>query len=191
MPYEPPPELAGLSLSEIAALAESRRLPPLDQWSPAHSGESHMRILADGTWLHEGSPITRPAMVRAFATLLMRDADDQHWLVTPHERLAIAVDDAPFQAIDLEVRHDPANGEPVLAFRLNTDDVVICGPDHPLRVTGTADLPAFYLAVRHGTEARLNRSTYGQLIDHALTVSPAEALAVRSKGAAFALVPTA
>lgn len=191
MPYEPPPELAGLSLSEIAALAESRRLPPLDQWSPAHSGESHMRILADGTWLHEGSPITRPAMVRAFATLLMRDADGQHWLVTPHERLAIAVDDAPFQAIDLEVRHDPANGEPVLAFRLNTDDVVICGPDHPLRVAGTADLPAFYLAVRHGTEARLNRSTYGQLIDHALTVSPAEALAVRSKGAAFALVPSA
>ncbi|WP_333838446.1 DUF1285 domain-containing protein [Novosphingobium sp.] len=191
MPYEPPPELAGLSLSEIAALAESRRLPPLDQWSPAHSGESHMRILADGTWLHEGSPITRPAMVRAFATLLMRDADGQHWLVTPHERLAIAVDDAPFQAIDLEVRHDPANGEPVLAFRLNTDDVVICGPDHPLRVAGTADLPAFYLAVRHGTEARLNRSTYGQLIDHALTVSPAEALAVRSKGAAFALVPAA
>lgn len=191
MPYEPPPELAGLSLSEIAALAESRRLPPLDQWSPAHSGESHMRILADGTWLHEGSPITRPAMVRAFATLLMRDADGQHWLVTPHERLAIAVDDAPFQAIDLEVRHDPANGEPVLAFRLNTDDVVICGPDHPLRVAGTADLPAFYLAVRHGTEARLNRSTYGQLIDHALTVSSAEALAVRSKGAAFALVPAA
>lgn len=191
MPYEPPPELAGLSLSEIAALAESRRLPPLDQWSPAHSGESHMRILADGTWLHEGSPITRPAMVRAFATLLMRDADGQHWLVTPHERLAIAVDDAPFQAIDLEVRHDLANGEPVLAFRLNTDDVVICGPDHPLRVAGTADLPAFYLAVRHGTEARLNRSTYGQLIDHALTVSPAEALAVRSKGAAFALVPAA
>jgi hypothetical protein len=191
VPYEPPPELAGLSLSEIAALAESRRLPPLDQWSPAHSGESHMRILADGTWLHEGSPITRPAMVRAFATLLMRDADGQHWLVTPHERLAIAVDDAPFQAIDLEVRHDPANGEPVLAFRLNTDDVVICGPDHPLRVAGTADLPAFYLAVRHGTEARLNRSTYGQLIDHALTVSSAEALAVRSKGAAFALVPAA
>ncbi|WP_179505340.1 MULTISPECIES: DUF1285 domain-containing protein [unclassified Sphingomonas] len=191
MPYDPPPELAGLSLSEIAALAQSRRLPPLDQWSPAHSGESHMRIQADGTWLHEGSPITRPAMVRAFATLLMRDADAQHWLVTPHERLAIAVDDAALIAIDMGVRHDPATGEAVLAFRLNTDDIVLCGPEHPLRVAGTPDVPAFYLAVRHGVEARLNRSTYGQLVAHALDVSPPEALGVSSRGAHFALVPPA
>lgn len=193
MPYEPPPELAGLSLSEIAALAQSRRLPPLEQWNPAHSGDSHMQITADGSWLHEGSPITRPAMVRAFASLLARDADGQHWLVTPHERLAIAVDDAALIAIDMEVRHDPATGQAVLAFRLNTDDVVLCGPDHPLRVAGTAELPAFYLAVRHGIEARLNRSTYGQLIAHALEVSSAadqpHGLAVESRGARFPLVP--
>ena len=111
MPYEPPPELAGLSLSEIAALAQSRRLPPLEQWNPSHSGDSHMQITADGNWLHEGSPITRPAMVRAFASLLARDAGGQHWLVTPHERLAIAVDDAALIAIDMEVRHDPATGQ--------------------------------------------------------------------------------
>lgn len=191
MPYEPPPELAGLSLSEIAALAQERRLPPLDQWTPAHSGESHMTIQADGAWLHEGSPITRPAMVRAFATLLMRDAQGQHWLVTPHERLAIAVDDAALVAVDMEVRHDPASGQAVLAFRLNTDDIVLCGPEHPLRVAGTAEVPAFYLAVRHGIEARLNRSTYGQLIAHALAVSPPEGLAVESRGAHFALVPAA
>lgn len=191
VPYEPPPELAGLSLSEIAALAQERRLPPLDQWTPAHSGESHMTIQADGAWLHEGSPITRPAMVRAFATLLMRDAQGQHWLVTPHERLAIAVDDAALVAVDMEVRHDPASGQAVLAFRLNTDDIVLCGPDHPLRVAGTAEVPAFYLAVRHGIEARLNRSTYGQLIAHALAVSTPEDLAVESRGARFALVPTA
>lgn len=191
MPYEPPPELASLSLSEIAALAQERRLPPLDQWTPAHSGESHMTIQADGAWLHEGSPITRPAMVRAFATLLMRDAQGQHWLVTPHERLAIAVDDAALVAVDMEVRHDPASGQAVLAFRLNTDDIVLCGPEHPLRVAGTADVPAFYLAVRHGIEARLNRSTYGQLIAHALAISPPEDLAVESRGARFALVPAA
>jgi hypothetical protein len=191
VPYEPPPELAGLSLGEIAALVQSRRLPPLDQWTPAHSGESHMRILADGSWLHEGSPITRPAMVRAFAGLLMRDAQGQHWLVTPHERLAIAVDDAALIAIDMEARHDPATGAPMLAFRLNTDDIVLCGADHPLRVAGSADVPAFYLGVRHGIEARLNRSTYAQLIAHAMEVSPAEDLAVSSAGMRFALVPAA
>jgi len=86
--------------------------------------------------------------------------------------------------------HDEA-GQPVLAFRLNTDDVVLAGPDHPLRVAGSADLPAFYLAVRHGTEARLNRSTYGQLIDHALATCPdGGALAVESMGQTFALTPS-
>lgn len=198
VPYEPPPELAGLSLSEIAALAHERRLPPLDQWTPAHSGESHMVIRADGTWLHEGGPINRPAMVRAFSSLLMRDENGQHWLVTPHERLAIAVEDAAFIAIDMEARPDPAQsasaqGGTVLAFRLNTDDIVLCGPENPLRVAGTPDQPAFYLAVRHGTEARLNRSTYAQLIEHALAKAGPDAdpahLTVESRGARFPLVP--
>jgi hypothetical protein len=78
---------------------------------------------------------------------------------------------------------------PVIAFRLDTDDVVLAGPDHPLTARGTAEVPAYYLAVRHGTEARLNRSTYGQLIDYALTLSEPEALAVASQGACFGLLP--
>lgn len=188
MPYEPPPELARLSLSEIAEAVAARRLPPVEQWSPEKSGESEMRIAADGRWFHQGGEITRPAMIRAFAGLLMRDADGAHWLVTPVEKLSIEVEDAPFIAIDMEARTDEA-GQVVLAFRLNTDDIVICGPDHPLRVAGSAQVPAFYLAVRHGTEARLNRSTYGQLIDYALDHGAGDALAVESMGQTFALIP--
>lgn len=188
MPYEPPADLAKLSLADLAEAVAARRLPPVDAWSPAREGDSHMRIAADGTWFHEGGRITRPAMVRAFSGLLIRDEAGRHWLMTPHERLAIAVEDAAFLATDMEVRRDEG-GCPVIAFRLNTDDVVLAGPDHPLIVRGTADVPAYYLAVRHGTEARLNRSTYGQLIDHALTVSEPESLAVESLGANFALLP--
>jgi len=77
MPYEPPPELATLSLAEIAQAVAARRLPPLAQWTPAETGESHMEIRGDGRWYHEGGEITRPAMVRAFSTLLMRDAEAQ------------------------------------------------------------------------------------------------------------------
>jgi hypothetical protein len=190
MPYDPPPELAALSLGQLAEAAAARRLPPVDQWTPDRTGDSLMRIAADGTWFHDGGIISRPAMIRAFSALLTRDATGQHHLVTPFERLTIAVDDAAFIATDMQVRHDDA-GRTVLAFRLNTDDVVIAGPEHPLRVAGTADLPAFYLAVRHGAEARLNRSTYAQLIDHALTLSDPAALWVESGGARFALRPAA
>lgn len=180
MPYEPPPDLAGLSLAEIAAMVEARKLPPLDQWAPQHIDDSHMRIAADGRWFHEGGEIRRPAMVRAFASLLLRDDDGQHWLVTPTQKLSIEVDDAAFVATD--VRDDGG----ALAFRLNTDDLVIAGPDHPIRVAGDPDTPAVYLAVRHGTEARLNRSTWAQLAEIALA---GDGLSVTSQGVTFPLAP--
>ena len=83
MPYDPLPDLAAMSLAEIAGAVAARRLPPVERWNPSETADSHMRIAADGTWFHEGRPITRPAMVRAFASLLTRDEGGQHWLVTP------------------------------------------------------------------------------------------------------------
>lgn len=181
MPYEPPPELAALSLAGIAEQVAARRLPPLSEWAPAETGESHMEIHADGKWYHEGGEITRPAMVRAFSSLLLRDENGQHWLMTPHSRLRIAVADAAFIAVDV-VRREGA-----LALRLNTDDIVIAGPDHPLRAAGRAETPALYLAVRNGCEARLNRSTYAQLAELALEESAD--WTVTSHGQSFSLVP--
>jgi len=180
MPYDPPPDLATMSLAEIAAAVEARKLPPVEQWRPSETADSHMRIAADGTWFHEGRPIARPAMVRAFASLLTRDEEGQHWLVTPECRQSIEVEDAAFVAVEL---HAEADG---LAFRLNTDELVIAGPEHPLRVAGDPEVPAIYLAGRRGCEARLNRSTYLQLVEHALAGG---GLSVTSRGATFALVP--
>lgn len=189
MPYVPPPELAELSLAELAMQVATRKLPPLDQWRPQEIGDSEMRIAADGKWYHQGGEIRRPAMVRTFSALLMRDADGQHWLMTPFQKLSIIVDDAAFIATDMHDKRDEA-GRPAIAFRLNSDDLVVCGPENPLRVAGTPDVPAFYLTVRHGTEARLNRSTYGQLIEYALAQSPGE-LMIESMGQLFNLVPPA
>lgn len=178
MPYDPPPNLAALSLQEIATLAAARRLPPVEQWNPAVSGDSLMVIKSDGRWFHDGGEIRRAAMVRAFASLLRRDAAGQHWLVTPHEKQSIAVEDAAFIAVDVAVR------EGALAFRLNTDDVVLAGPESPLIARGDAETPALYLAVRHGCEARINRSTWLQLVDLA-----DQDLCVSSRGTRFSLVP--
>jgi uncharacterized protein len=178
MPYVPAPELASLSLEQIAALAAERRLPPVEQWRPQVSGDSLMTIRADGRWFHDGGEIRRPAMIRAFSSLLWRDETGQHWLVTPHEKQAIGVDDAAFQATDVMCQ----NG--TLAFRLNTDEVVVAGPDNPLIARGSNETPALYLAVRHGTEARINRSTWLQLVE----LADAD-LGVDSQGARFSLVP--
>lgn len=179
MPYDPP-EIAGLSLAEIAELVAARKLPPLDKWSPQVVGDSEMRIAADGRWYHQGGEIRRPAMVRAFSSLLLRDGDGQHWLVTPTQKLSIAVEDAAFVAVD--VRQD---GD-ALAFLLNSDDLVIAGPDHAIHAEGDADTPAIYLDVRHGTRARLNRSTWAQLAEIALA---GDGFSVSSRGVTFPLLP--
>lgn len=181
VPYEPPPDLAGLSLAQIAEAVAARKLPPVAQWTPTHVGESDMRIAADGSWWHEGARITRPAMVRAFASLLIRDEAGAHWLVTPQQKLAIAVEDAAFIAIDC-VERDGA-----LAFRLNTDDIVVASAEHPLASRGSANAPAIYLAVRNGCEARLDRSTWLQLAEIAL--SQGDGSQVTSAGESFTLLP--
>ena len=178
MPYEPAPDLASLSLAQIAELNATRRLPPVEQWNPQNSGDSLMVIKADGRWFHDGGEIRRPAMIRAFSGLLRRDAEGQHWLVTPYEKQAIAVEDAAFIATDVT-----RTGQ-ALAFRLNTDEVILAGPENPLIARGDAETPALYLAVRHGTEARINRSTWLQLVELA-----DEDLTVSSQGAKFSLVP--
>jgi hypothetical protein len=162
----PPADLSDLSLAEIAELAAARKLPPVDAWNPTHCGHSSMRIAADGTWFHEGSPIGRMPMVRLFSTILRRESDGRHVLVTPVEKLDIDVEDAPFVAV--EVKSEGAGRERSLAFRLNIGDVVIAGPERPLRVEERGDGPHPYLTVRPGLDARIARPVYYELAEIAL-----------------------
>ena len=60
-----------------------------------------MRIAADGTWFYRGSPIGREALMRLFASILRREPDGRHVLVTPVEKVGISVDDAPFLAVEM------------------------------------------------------------------------------------------
>jgi hypothetical protein len=163
---EPPPDLTGLSLSEIARMVEEKRLPPVEKWNPTHCGHSAMRIARDGTWFHEGSPIGRPAMVRLFSTILRREPDGRHVLVTPVEKLDIDVEDAPFLAVELKSEGEGSHRS--LAFRLNTGDIAIAGPDRPIRVETRADGPHPYLTVRAGLEAAIARPVYYEMAELAL-----------------------
>lgn len=183
----PPPDIASLSLSQIAELVAARRLPPVENWNPAHCGDSEMRIARDGTWFHQGTPIGRPAMVRLFSTLLRREPDGGFVLVTPVERLSIDVEDAPFVAVELKVEGEGRSRR--LAFRLNTDELVVAGPDRPLRFAGRTDGPHPYLTVRAGLEALVARPVYYELANLALDEGGTPA-GLWSEGAFFALEPT-
>ena len=188
MPMDPLPDLAALSLADIARMAEERKLPPVERWNPTHCGDSEMRIARDGTWFHQGSPIGRQAMVRLFSTILRREPDGGYVLVTPVEKLDIAVEDAPFVAVEMKVEGDGRNA--ALAFRLNTGDLVTADAEHPLRFEAREDGPRPYLRVRGGLDAVVARSVYYDLAQRAIDgddVPPG----VWSAGAFFPIEPAA
>lgn len=174
----------GHSLADVAALLADKKLPPVDNWNPERCGPSDMRIAADGTWYHAGGRIGRPALVRLFSTILRREPDGRHVLVTPVEKLDIEVEDAPFVAV--EVTNEGSGRDRKLAFRLNTDDYVIAGPENALRIETDADgTPRPYLHVRRGLEALVARSVFYELVELALAEGN-DPLGLWSDGAFFA-----
>lgn len=149
------PSLAGLS-----AVTPGRGPAPVDQWHPPFCGAIDMRIAADGTWFYQGSPISRPALVTLFASILRKDPHG-YVLVTPVECVGIVVDDAPFLAV--EMARDEGGA---LHFRTNVDDLVAVDADHPLRFETDADgglKP--YVRVRGDLWARLTRALVHDLVD--------------------------
>lgn len=182
-------DFSQLSLAEAAELLAARKLPPVESWHPERTGDSAMEIRADGRWYHEGGCIDRPAMVRLFATILRCEADGSHVLVTPAEKMTIVVEDTPFRAVEMKSAGE--GRERTLVFRLDTDDLVMAGPEHPLRFGTDPDAPDPRLHVRgtigNGLEARIDRALYYELAEMALAEG-AEPPAVWSNGARFPLV---
>ena len=183
---QPPIELQGVDLSELQALIDARQLPPVDKWNPERCGHSGMRIARDGTWYHDGKPILRPAMVRLFSTVLRREPDGRHLLVTPVEKLEIDVEATAFRALEMESEGE--GGQRRIAFRLDSGDAVILGANHPLRIVANEHGPSPRILVRHGLEAELARPVYYELAEMALAEGN-DPPGIWSDGAFFALDP--
>lgn len=171
--------------------AVGRGPAPVERWNPPYCGDIGLAIAADGTWRYRGGLITRPGLVRLFASVLRRDEDGRHYLVTPVEKIAVAVADAPFLAV--EMRIEGAGRRQRIALRTNLDEWVEAGPDHPLRFVEEPPSGALkpYLLVRGRLEARLTRALVYDLIDRAV-VEPVEGcdmIGVWSGGAFFAIAP--
>ena len=166
----------------LKSLKAARRLPPVENWNPPREGRIDIRIRRDGTWMHEGRPFTRTALVRLFSTILRRD-ENRYYLVTPQEKLAIEVEDAPFLAVDFVSHGEDATRE--IGFRTNTDDVVFAGPGHAVWIEQGAGGPRPYVHVRGGMNALIARSVYYPLME--LAEEAGGHLWLRSRGERFDL----
>ena len=168
-------------------------LPPVDRWDPPHCGDLDIRIARDGLWYYLGTPIGRERLVRLFSTVLRREADGRYYLVTPVEKIGIAVDDVPFIAVELHA--EGTGGDLALTLRTNVGDVVAVGEDHPLRFEPEPETGGVqpYVRVRGGLDARLARPLLYQLVDLGATATvDGEAwFGVRSRGRFFPMMRAA
>lgn len=176
--------------SVTGTLRRAATAAAVERWDPPFCGDLDMRIAGDGTWLYLKTPIGRPELVRLFASVLRREGG-KYFLVTPVEKCGIAVDDAPFLAVELKVEAG-ANGR-VLRFRTNVDDWVDCGPEHPLRFERESATGALkpYLHVRADLWAKVKRALFFDLVElgEERDVEGRAMFGVTSMGAFFAMAP--
>jgi hypothetical protein len=184
--------IAGAAKS-IAGKSRAQR----QSWHPRYCGEIGMRIAADGIWYYHDSPIRRPALVKLFASVLEREGE-RYFLVTPVEKCAIAVEDAPFLAVEMRVelapcKRDPTTSARVLRFRTNVDDWITCGADHQLRFEPQPGRggPAPYLHVRANLWAKLTRALFYDLVElgEERDVEGVRMFGLASQGEFFAMAP--
>ncbi len=119
------------ALAGLAQNIGARKPAPVERWQPPYCGDIGLKIRADGTWLYRDSPIRRESLVKLFASVLRKDADGRTYLVTPAEKVDVAVEDAHFLAVEMDVCGEGKAQQ--IIVRTNVDDVVRCGSEHPLR----------------------------------------------------------
>ncbi len=174
------------SMAAAVRTVKPRGLPPVHLWNLPITGEMDMRIARNGTWYHEGTPINRPNMVRLFSSILKLE-DGRYFLVTPVEKVAITVDDAPFVAVDCDATGD--GPQQVLTFTTNVGDTTIAGPENGIRLERDPETgePSPYVHVRAGLEALIDRKTFYRLVD--LGTEDQGWFGVWSSGQFFPLAP--
>jgi len=122
-------------------------------------------------------------MVALFSTILWRE-DDSYFLKTPHEKLKIEVETAPFIAVLMAVA---GTGESQsLSFTDNTGNQFKADAQHKLWLTETdAGESVPLIIVRRDLPALLSRAVYYQLAD--LIVERNAEMGVWSEGIFFTL----
>jgi hypothetical protein len=166
-------------------LAHAGAGAPVDAWNPPYCGDIGLAIGRDGGWSYRGSGIGRPALVKLFARILKREEDGRFYLVTPVEKVDVAVADAPFLAVEME-REGQGRAQRLL-FRTNVDDVVLCGAAHPLRfaLARPDDGLKPYVHVRGRLEALVARALVYELAELADTGPDGASQGVWSDGVFF------
>lgn len=180
----------GIDPFELVRKIKGRGPAPVHLWDPPFCGDMDMVVTRDGSWVHEGRPIRRAAMVELFASVLKLEDDGDYYLVTPVEKVRIQVEDCPFVAQQMDVAGQGTQQE--LRFTTNTGETVVADAEHALRIVTDPETgePHPSLHVRSGLRALINRAVFYRLVELAeqgRTESGESVLGIWSGGKFFPL----
>lgn len=156
---------------------------PLHLWNPPNSGPLDMQIKSSGDWFFQGSEIRRDALVKLFASILRKEADGHYYLVTPHEKFQIRVDNAPFVIVDAEV--SAVGSVQNIYLRTNVEEFFVLDAEHPLEMRNNQP----YVKVRDELWALLGRNVFYRLVASAeeRTINGALHMVLCSAGTEFSI----
>jgi hypothetical protein len=140
----------------------SRPSPPVHLWNPAHCGDIGMEIRADGSWWHAGAPIRRQELVNLFASILRLEGDGAYYLVTPVEKVVVAVAMHPLRVVDAEPLAD--RSPETLILTLNTGGQIPLDSRHTLAFESKA-AGAAYVTLDNGLTALFTRAAWYRLAE--------------------------
>ncbi len=160
--------------------------PPLHLWNPPLNGAIDIVIRANGDWIHEGGKIERLPLVKLFASILRREADQNYYLVTPIEKWQLEVEEQPFQIVAMDVLAAGSDQQQII-FSSNVEEKFLLGHEHILTVKKKAgsEEPQPVLNLDNQLTAKLSRAVFYRLVDCA--VERDNGFAVYSEGCWFEL----
>nr|WP_136250800.1 DUF1285 domain-containing protein [Ningiella ruwaisensis] len=143
--------------------AKSRSLPPVEKWDPEFCGNMNLVIKRNGQWWHEGTPFTREALVKLFASVIKKENED-YFLVTPVEKIGITVEDVPFVIID---HKKTDSGIEVIT---QTGDRFTLSDAHPVELRKFEESLVPYCNVRRNLWARVHQNVLYRWVEAAQEV---------------------
>ncbi|MGI9284060.1 MAG: DUF1285 domain-containing protein [Pseudomonadales bacterium] len=179
------PQLESIAHDIFADLAQQPEpeTRPLHLWDPPDRGPLDMRIKANGSWFYQGSEVQRGELVKLFASILRKEADGQYYLVTPHEKFQVNVDDAPFVIVDAEVSN--VDGVQNVYLRSNVEDYLVLGAEHPLEMRDNRP----YVKIRDELWGLIGRNVFYRLVGNAeeRTINGVQHMVLRSAQNEFSI----
>ena len=144
-----------------------------------------IKINSNGEWLYQNSLIQKKALIKLFSSVLIGDGKGNFYLETPAEKGKIEVEDAPFVAIDFNVKGLNKNQE--IIFKTNIGEEIILSKKNPLFYKKVKNIFIPYINIRKNINAKILRSVYYQLINKLVDKNSRNTLKVKSKGYEFIL----